>query len=290
MAKYRKIDPKIWHDEKFRGLSRDAQFLFIYLLTSPHSTSWGCYVIDDLYIVADTGLTKPQLEKAVSELLANRLILRCERTRLVAFPNWFEYNTPVNAKSAAACINGIKSLPKSSIISEYCKRSIWLSEQLANGRLTVPEKVDGEQEQEQDIRTGYTPPISPPLKSQKKKFTLPDWIDPDIWADFKEMRQRIKKPMTHRAMELTISKLEKLSLDGNDPNEVLNQSIANSYQGVFPINGNNGGKKTTTNKKSDIMEMPDGSKVSRAGYNTAIAGFKVAQELFGEDSYDDDQD
>ena len=36
-----------------------------------------------------------------------------------------------------------------------------------------------------------------------------------------------------------IKELEKLKGEGNDPNEVLNQSIMRSYTGVFPLkNGN----------------------------------------------------
>lgn len=37
MARYRKIDPRIWNDAKFSHLSNDAKLLFIYLLTSPQA-------------------------------------------------------------------------------------------------------------------------------------------------------------------------------------------------------------------------------------------------------------
>ncbi len=41
MARYRKVDPKIWNDEKFRALSDDGKLAFFMLLTHPHMTAVG---------------------------------------------------------------------------------------------------------------------------------------------------------------------------------------------------------------------------------------------------------
>jgi hypothetical protein len=41
MARYRKIDPRIWNDAKFRALLDDAKFVFMLLLTHPHMTALG---------------------------------------------------------------------------------------------------------------------------------------------------------------------------------------------------------------------------------------------------------
>ena len=34
MARYRKIDPRTWKDEKFRGLSSEEQLIVFYVLTA----------------------------------------------------------------------------------------------------------------------------------------------------------------------------------------------------------------------------------------------------------------
>ena len=64
------------------------------------------------------------------------------------------------------------------------------------------------------------------------------------WLNFLEMRKSIKKEASLRAQELLIKKLDKLS-DGNDELkiEIIEQSIANCYQGLFEVNkkGNNNG-------------------------------------------------
>ena len=41
MAKYRKVDPRIWNDAKFRDLSDNGKLVFFFLLTHPNMTSLG---------------------------------------------------------------------------------------------------------------------------------------------------------------------------------------------------------------------------------------------------------
>ena len=53
--------------------------------------------------------------------------------------------------------------------------------------------------------------------------------------DFILMRRSIKKPMTEHAIELMLGKLNKLATNDQDKIKILNQSIMNSYQGIFPL-------------------------------------------------------
>lgn len=53
--------------------------------------------------------------------------------------------------------------------------------------------------------------------------------------EFLKMRKSIKKPMTDKAMKLLINKLDKLGSNDNEKIEILNQSIFNSWQGVFEL-------------------------------------------------------
>jgi len=72
-------------------------------------------------------------------------------------------------------------------------------------------------------------------KREKPKLDLPSWIDLSTWHDYLEMRRKIRKPATLKAQELIIKKLERLKSEGQDPNKILEQSIENSWQGVFPL-------------------------------------------------------
>jgi hypothetical protein len=64
---------------------------------------------------------------------------------------------------------------------------------------------------------------------------FPDWIPPDTWNAFIEMRTKIRKPLTTRAVELAIKELGKLKAAGHDPKLVLEQSVLKSYAGLFPL-------------------------------------------------------
>jgi len=62
------------------------------------------------------------------------------------------------------------------------------------------------------------------------------------FLDYLEMRRQIKKPMTEKAIELAIKKLEELSvlpfsdsMDNDLAIQILNQSVMNSWQGLFPL-------------------------------------------------------
>jgi len=52
---------------------------------------------------------------------------------------------------------------------------------------------------------------------------------------FIEFRKKIKKPMTDKAIQLLLANLDKLSTSENDKMAILNQSIMNGWQGVFPL-------------------------------------------------------
>lgn len=62
--------------------------------------------------------------------------------------------------------------------------------------------------------------------------------DPKLDAaihEFIAFRKKIKKPMTDHAVKLMISKLNKLSSSVDEQVEILNQSILNGWQGIYPL-------------------------------------------------------
>ena len=62
--------------------------------------------------------------------------------------------------------------------------------------------------------------------------------DPMLEAAIQEFivfRKKIKKPMTDHAVKLMLSKLNKLASSTAEQIEILNQSILNGWQGIFPL-------------------------------------------------------
>jgi hypothetical protein len=66
--------------------------------------------------------------------------------------------------------------------------------------------------------------------------TLPDWLPEKSWNEWVEYRASIKAPLTAKAAELSIKKLAKLYAEGNDPVDVIDQSIfSGKWTDLYPI-------------------------------------------------------
>jgi len=109
----------------------------------------------------------------------------------------------------------------------------------------VEREVEVEVERETDKEAGTKPSVM---------TGFPDWISPEAWRGFVEMRNKKKKPMTDRAIFLAIKTLERLKAAGNSPEEVLNQSVLNCWTGLFEINNRqagNGDRPSFTQRRNE---------------------------------------
>jgi hypothetical protein len=77
--------------------------------------------------------------------------------------------------------------------------------------------------------------IAPAKQHQQQRFALPEWVPSEVWKAYEEMRTKIRKPMTPHARDLAVKRLWTLKGEGHDPRAVLEQSILNSWQGLFEI-------------------------------------------------------
>lgn len=69
------------------------------------------------------------------------------------------------------------------------------------------------------------------------KWEPPSWIDKEAWDAFVEMRKAKGKraPFTDKARDRIIIELDRLRSQGNNPDEVLWQSVVNGWSGVFAL-------------------------------------------------------
>lgn len=86
------------------------------------------------------------------------------------------------------------------------------------------------------------------------KNDLPIFINKDLFNSFIEMRVKIKKPLTEKAKELLIKDLTKIeNKKTGDANIALENSIKNSWQGVFEPKNNNHNKNFTNNDTPSFL-------------------------------------
>ena len=77
--------------------------------------------------------------------------------------------------------------------------------------------------------------------------------------EFVKFRKSIKRVMTTRALELLIKKLDKLANDDNTKIEILNESIMNGWNGIFPLKDNS----TPNNKNKGGFNNESRSNTSK---------------------------
>lgn len=113
-----------------------------------------------------------------------------------------------------------------------------------NNQQTNNKPITNEQQQEKEYKEGnkersikgreYNPPIIPPQIA-------------DAFSDFAEMRKQIKAPLTDRATQLALSKLETLAPgDYDTQRKILEQSTMRSWRGLFELKDEGGAKHGQT--------------------------------------------
>lgn len=90
---------------------------------------------------------------------------------------------------------------------------------------------------------------------------IPDWIPAEAWAGYVEMRKKIKKPMTDRAIDLKFKALAAFRDAGDDIEKILDQSTENSWSDLYPLK----------ERRSQPRQQPqfDTSRLGKHGQATA---------------------
>lgn len=83
------------------------------------------------------------------------------------------------------------------------------------------------------------PPKSPRAVSfDASAVQLPDWLSAEIWSSWVAYRRDLKKPIkSQQTVTQAINLLDRCRLNGYAPEEIINRSIANGWQGLFEPDG-----------------------------------------------------
>lgn len=74
-------------------------------------------------------------------------------------------------------------------------------------------------------------------------ITLPDWLPSETWQMWVRNRKQAKRPITEDGAKLQLRNLGKYREEGQDPVDVIENAIANGWQGLFPLRKANDGAK-----------------------------------------------
>lgn len=122
MGRYRKVECRIWDDEKFRSWSRDGKLVFLFLLTHPSMTSIGGMRTTMAGLAAEIGMTEKEWREALSEPLRNGCVMVSEPDHYLYLPNFLRYNPPENLNVAKGWANAMNSLPDCLMKTDHLQR------------------------------------------------------------------------------------------------------------------------------------------------------------------------
>lgn len=115
--KFRKIATSIWSDGTFIGLSQDAKFTWLFILTHPALTSFGALALPLECLASQLAFGKARAAKALGEL-APMLAGNPEAPGLAQVyycKNFLKHNAPENPNVIKSWAGGFETLPEGSI-------------------------------------------------------------------------------------------------------------------------------------------------------------------------------
>ena len=105
-----------------------------------------------------------------------------------------------------------------------------------SGNAYYPNQVNTKDKHTKDNKDNINnPPKSPRAVSfDASAVKLPDWLSAEIWSSWVAYRRDLKKPIkSQQTVTQAINLLDRCRLNGYSPDEIINQSIANGWQGLF---------------------------------------------------------
>ncbi|ARV69152.1 replication protein [Salmonella enterica] len=152
--------------------------------------------------------------------------------------------------------SGKKSLPESGkkSLPESGKKSLPES-----GNGYYPNQVNTKDTITKDSKDNSNKPPKPPraVSFDASSVQLPDWLSSIIWSSWVEYRRDLKKPIkSQQTVTQAINLLDRCSLNGYTPEEIINRSIANGWQGLFEPDGQ-AKRSRDTDQESIHWNSPD---------------------------------
>lgn len=159
MAKYRKVDPRIWNDAKFRALDDRGKLAFFFLLTHPHMTAIGAMRASIPGLAAEIGWTAEAFREAFREALLKGMVEHDEKASLMWLPKFLRYNPPESPNVIKAWSGSLELLPECELLNRVVAGSVAFAKGLNKGFVeALPEAFA----KAMPIQEQYTkPPLTP---------------------------------------------------------------------------------------------------------------------------------
>lgn len=118
---YKIIHEQFWTDPKIKNLSLEHKFLFLYLITNPHSHSTGIYYLQKKVIALDTGIDRG-IDRGIKELSERGLISYDNDIEIIFIKNMLRHqsaNQIYNDNQIKGIVKHLKTLHNTILIKDF---------------------------------------------------------------------------------------------------------------------------------------------------------------------------
>lgn len=104
------VSPRVWRSRRFKSLSKNAQLLFLYLVTSEHQTMAGAYRLLPEYGAADLRWSIEEFSSTLEEVQTSGLVLYDHETTEVMIEGWFKFHPPTGKMTTKGISNSLEKI------------------------------------------------------------------------------------------------------------------------------------------------------------------------------------
>jgi hypothetical protein len=141
-ARFRKVDPRIWVDERFRLLSLEGKLLAFWMLTTSRLNRCGIILWSPGLASEETGIPRSRID-TVCHTVCDTLFWKFDPASNTLFlARWWRYNKPDNAKALQGFLADLHDLPACSLGSSLVLAAQDLTDDMREQYLAAVRKVD----------------------------------------------------------------------------------------------------------------------------------------------------
>ncbi len=249
----RLIKDSLLSNEKFNQLNwfEQTTYIRLILLADDYGRLDGREMVIKSYCYPiDEKVTRSAISKAISQMVNVGLLQKYEVNDkpYLLFPNWDKYQR-LRSKSSKY------PAPELGNMTDTCPTHDSHMTDTCLLEVEVEEELEVEKENTKEKAATIVPNQLKKTKSDAETIkTILDAYNPamkEALQHFVESRQKMRKPLTAYALELAIKKLNKLSSNEDEQIAIINQAVANGWQGFYEL------KKDTKTSYTHTHELPN---------------------------------
>lgn len=149
MARYRKIDPRIWKDEGFRQFTLEEKAIAVYVFTA-QSNRIGLFNFSPAMAAEDLETFPETFLKGFEKVCRVLRWTFDKPSRVLYIPTWFKYNCPENPNVLTHCLQDLHDLPSTPLLAAFERNLQYLPATFHTTFRKGWRKPSANQEQEQE--------------------------------------------------------------------------------------------------------------------------------------------